>query len=60
MLYLVALVALGGLAFAAWLATWVLAKDEGDEKMRQVYLGAANGLAAGGETISYQIMAPLV
>ena len=39
MLYLVALVALCGLAFAGWLAAWVLAKDEGDEKMRQVFLG---------------------
>eukprot|EP00438_Fugacium_kawagutii_P023144 Skav208953 [mRNA] locus=scaffold1580:170825:175496:- [translate_table: standard] len=43
MLYLVALVALCGLAFAAWLAAWVLAKDEGDEKMRQVFLGPGTG-----------------
>ena len=39
MLYLVALVAFSGLAFAGWLAAWVLAKDEGDEKMRQVCHG---------------------
>ena len=47
MLYLVALVALGGLAFAGWLAAWVLAKDEGDEKMRHVPFGP-NGSSSGG------------
>jgi len=36
MLYIVALVAIGGLFFAGWLANWVMAKDEGDEKMQQI------------------------
>ncbi|CAE7276392.1 AVPL2 [Symbiodinium natans] len=45
MLYVVALVALGGLAFAAWLAAWVLGKDEGDEKMRQVSDAIREGAA---------------
>eukprot|EP00435_Cladocopium_sp_Y103_P018070 s1638_g4.t1 len=45
MLYLVALVAFSGLAFAAWLAAWVLAKDEGDEKMRQVSDAIREGAA---------------
>ena len=45
MLYLVALVALCGLAFAGWLAAWVLAKDEGDEKMRQVSDAIREGAA---------------
>lgn len=45
MLYLVALVAFSGLAFAGWLAAWVLAKDEGDEKMRQVSDAIREGAA---------------
>jgi len=45
MLYVVALVAAGGLAFASWLAAWVLGKDEGDEKMRQVSDAIREGAA---------------
>lgn len=40
-----ALVALGGLGFAGWLASWVLAKDEGDEKMREVSDAIREGAA---------------
>ena len=40
-----ALVALGGLGFAGWLASWVLAKDEGDEKMREVSDAIRQGAA---------------
>lgn len=36
MLYPIAMFAISGLFFAAWLANWVLARDEGDEKMRAV------------------------
>mmetsp|Transcript_67175 Transcript_67175/g.160888 ORF Transcript_67175/g.160888 Transcript_67175/m.160888 type:complete len:824 (-) Transcript_67175:255-2726(-) len=36
MIYFIALFPVGGLFFAGYLAQWVLAKDEGDEKMRQV------------------------
>eukprot|EP00930_Biecheleria_cincta_P034871 TRINITY_DN24037_c0_g1_i1.p1 TRINITY_DN24037_c0_g1~~TRINITY_DN24037_c0_g1_i1.p1 ORF type:complete len:837 (-),score=163.72 TRINITY_DN24037_c0_g1_i1:498-2978(-) len=45
MLYLVGLVAIGGLAFAGWLANWVLMKDEGDEKMREVSDAIREGAA---------------
>lgn len=45
MLYFVAMFALGGLVFAAWLASWVLAKDEGDEKMRAVSDAIREGAA---------------
>jgi len=45
MLYVVALVAIGGLVFAGWLAMWVLAKDEGDEKMRAVSDAIREGAA---------------
>jgi len=45
MLYAVALVAIGGLVFAAWLAQWVLAKDEGDEKMKTISDAIREGAA---------------
>jgi len=45
MLVPVALVAIGGLVFAGWLAGWVLAKDEGDEKMRTVSNAIREGAA---------------
>jgi len=45
MLYVVAMVAIGGLVFAGWLASWVLAKDEGDEKMREVSDAIREGAA---------------
>ncbi|CAK9092546.1 unnamed protein product [Durusdinium trenchii] len=58
MLYLVALVAISGLAFAGWLAGWVLAKDEGDEKMRQVSDAIREG-AAGFLSTQYASIAKL-
>lgn len=45
MLFPVLLVALGGLVFAAWLANWVLSKDEGDEKMKYVSNSIREGAA---------------
>lgn len=41
----VALVAIGGTVFAGWLAVWVLAQDEGDEKMRPVSNAIREGAA---------------
>lgn len=45
MLYFVGLVAVGGLAFASWLANWVLAKDEGDQKMQEISNAIREGAA---------------
>lgn len=45
MLYVVTLVSLGGLAFSGWLAGWVMAKDEGDQKMRKVSDAIREGAA---------------
>lgn len=36
LIYPLALIALGGIGFAVWLANWVLAKDEGDLKMQEI------------------------
>ncbi|CAJ1455192.1 unnamed protein product [Effrenium voratum] len=58
MLYLVGLVALAGLAFAGWLAAWVMAKDEGDEKMRAVSDAIREG-AAGFLSTQYASIAKL-
>lgn len=43
MLYVVAIFALGGIAFAAWLAQYVLSQDEGDKKMQEVSQAIRDG-----------------
>jgi len=58
MLYPVAFVALGGLVFAAWLANWVLSRDEGDEKMKYVSNAIREG-AAGFLSTQYATIAKL-
>jgi inorganic pyrophosphatase len=45
MVYPIAMIALGGLGFAAWLANWVMSKDEGDDKMKQVSNAIREGAA---------------
>jgi len=45
MLYVVGVFAVGGVVFAAWLAQWVLSKDEGDKKMQEVSNAIREGAA---------------
>mmetsp|Transcript_122796 Transcript_122796/g.348033 ORF Transcript_122796/g.348033 Transcript_122796/m.348033 type:complete len:827 (-) Transcript_122796:115-2595(-) len=58
MLYVVGLIALGGVGFAAWLANWVLEKDEGDQKMQHVSNAIREG-AAGFLSTQYQAIGQL-
>lgn len=58
LLYPVTLVAIGGLFFSAWLADWVMKRDEGDEKMRVISNAIREG-AAGFLATQYNAIAKL-